>query len=204
MINRHATRQSLRLLGGLATPLAITACCLGGCASTRPTDPYAPISDLDRDSTLAQRLNEEASTLMDSDPDKAEELLRKSLAADLYCGPAHNNLGVLYLRRGELYPAAGEFEWARKLMPGHPDPRMNLAITLESAGRTDEALAAYGTALEVAPEHIAAMQAMASLQLRTGKADDRMPGMLREIALRGDDESWRSWAQGQLAMREGR
>lgn len=91
-----------------------------------------------------------------------------------------------------------------KLMPGHPDPRMNLAMTLEFAGRTDEALAAYGTVLEVAPEHIAAMQAMASLQLRTGKADDRTPGMLKEIALRGDDETWRTWAQGQLAMREGR
>ncbi len=204
MTNPHSTRQSLQLLAALASALALAACSLGGCASTRPTDPYAPLSDLDRDSTLAQRLNEEASKLMDSDPDKAEELLRKSLAADLYCGPAHNNLGVLYLRRGELYPAAGEFEWARKLMPGHPDPRMNLAMTLESAGRTDEALAAYGTALEVAPEHIAAMQAMTSLQLRTGKADDRTPGMLREIALRGDDESWRSWAQGQLAMREGR
>ncbi len=96
------------------------------------------------------------------------------------------------------------FTWARKLMPGHPDPRMNLAMTLESAGRTDKALAAYGTALGVAPEHIAAMQAMASLQLRTGKVDDRTPDMLREIALRGDDESWRTWAQGQLAMREGR
>ncbi|MBX3316165.1 MAG: hypothetical protein KF902_04790 [Phycisphaeraceae bacterium] len=81
---------------------------------------------------------------------------------------------------------------------------MNLAMTLESAGRNDEVLAADGTALEVAPEHIAAMQAMASLQIRTDKADDRTLDMLREIALRGDDESWRSWAQGQLAMREGR
>lgn len=204
MTNPHATRPSRPLLGGLAASLTVAACCLDGCATTRPTDPYAPITDLDRDSTLAQRLNEEASKLMDSDPHKAEELLRKALAADLYCGPAHNNLGVLYLRRGELYPAAGEFEWARKLMPGHPDPRMNLAMTLESAGRTDDALAAYGTALDVAPEHIAAMQAMASLQLRTSKADDRTTGMLSEIALRGDDETWRSWAQRQLAMREGR
>lgn len=204
MINQLPTRLHLQVLAALASALALAACSLGGCASPRPTDPYSPLSDVDRDSTLAQRLNQDASKLMDSDPDKAEDLLRKALAADLYCGPAHNNLGVLYLRRGELYPAAGEFEWARKLMPGHPDPRMNLAMTLESAGRTDEALAAYGTALEVAPEHIAAMQAMASLQLRTGKSDDRTPGMLREIALRGDDETWRTWAQGQLAMREGR
>ena len=33
----------------------------------------------------------------------------------------HGNLGVLYLNRGELYEAASEFEWARRLLPGHPD-----------------------------------------------------------------------------------
>ena len=34
-------------------------------------------------------------------------------------------------------------------MPGHPGPRMNLALTLERAGRIDEAMATYDTALEV-------------------------------------------------------
>jgi len=34
-------------------------------------------------------------------------------------------------------------------MPGHPDPRMNLALTLEQAGRTDETIQTYKTALEV-------------------------------------------------------
>ena len=46
-----------------------------------------------------------------------------------------------------LYDAAAEFEWARKLMPGHPDPRLNLAITLERAGREEGATAAiHGSA----------------------------------------------------------
>lgn len=40
---------------------------------------------------------------------------------------------------GWLHKAASEFEWARKLMPGYPDPRLNLAMTLEEAGRIDEA-----------------------------------------------------------------
>lgn len=183
---------------------SMTLACVGGCASTQRSDPYAPLAEADRDSNLAGRLNEQASELMDKDPLQAESLLRKALAADLYCGPAHNNLGVLLLRKGDLYAAASEFEWARKLLPGHPDPRMNLAMTLEAAGRTDDALDAYASALEVYPEHLPSMQAMASLQVRTGRADDRTPGMLREIALRGDDETWRTWAQGQLAMREGR
>lgn len=198
-----------RTTGACLAPLTIAlscvgVACVGGCASTQRSDPYAPLTEADRDSTLAGRLNEQASDLMDKDPGQAENLLRKALAADLYCGPAHNNLGVLLLRRGDLYGAASEFEWARKLLPGHPDPRMNLAMTLEAAGRTDDALDAYASALEVYPEHLPSMQAMASLQVRTGRADDRTPGMLREIAMRGESDTWKSWAQRQIAMREAR
>ena len=89
-------------------------------------------------------------------------------------------------------------------MPGHPDPRMNLAMTLEAAGRTDDALDAYASALEAYPEHLPSMQALVSLQIRTGKADDRTPAMLREIAMRGESDAWKSWARTQIAMREGR
>jgi Flp pilus assembly protein TadD len=107
--------------------------------------------------------------------------------------------GTAHLRRGRTYEAANEFEWARKLMPGHPDPRMNLAITLESVGRVDEALAAYDSALEVYPNHLPTIQALAKLQLRRNCTDERTAEFLREIALRGEDATWREWAQMQLS-----
>jgi tetratricopeptide (TPR) repeat protein len=151
-----------------------------------------------RDPREADRLNGEAVKLMDSDPAEAEMLLRQALSADLYHGPAHNNLGVLYLEQGQLYQAANEFEWARKLMPGHPDPRLNLALTLERAGRVDEALDAYAAALEVYPGHVGALQGQTRLQLREGRADAGTDEALREIALRGEDERWREWARGRL------
>jgi Flp pilus assembly protein TadD len=102
------------------------------------------------------------------------------------------------LQQGKYYEAANEFEWARKLMPGHPDPRMNLALTLEKAGRVDEALATYGTALEVYPNHIPTIQALTRLQIRHNRADDRTAAMLSEIALAGESEQWREWAQRRL------
>lgn len=83
-------------------------------------------------------------------------------------------------------------------MPGHPDPRMNLAVTLERAGRIDEALATYDSALEVYPGHVPTMQALARMQLRQQHTDDRTPRMLREIALAGETPQWRQWAQWQL------
>jgi tetratricopeptide (TPR) repeat protein len=133
-------------------------------------------------------------------PSKA--LLRDALAADLYYGPAHNNLGVLYLQRGELYEAAHEFEWARKLMPGHPDPRMNLALTLETAGRIDDALETYATALEVYPDHTPTIQAITRCQLRHARLDERTAQWLDHIALNGETETWRDWAQLQLTKHE--
>jgi hypothetical protein len=83
-------------------------------------------------------------------------------------------------------------------MPGHPDPRLNLALTLERAGRVDEALDAYAAALEVYPGHIGALQGRTRLQLREGRADEGTDGALREIALRGENERWREWARTQL------
>lgn len=165
-----------------------------GCQSA--SGPYAPVAESRRDAARAERLTREAADLIDTRPDKAENLLREALIADPYHGPAHNNLGALLLDRGDLFGAAGEFEWARKLMPGSPDPRMNLALTLERAGRVDEAIKAYHTALEIQPEHLPSVQALTRLQVRTGKTDDHTGNRLAVIAMRGDP-TWRDWARMQ-------
>ena len=170
-----------------------------GCA-TQSTNPYATQSPIDRDSLRAQKLTQDAAKLINTKPDKAEKLLREALTADIYHGPAHNNLGVLYLNQDRLYEAAGEFEWAGKLMPGHPDPRMNLALALERAGRIDDAMANYETALEVYPNHVATTQALVRLQLRYGRTDERTHEFLEQIAFQGEDSEWREWAREQLVL----
>ena len=194
-------RARLNLLAAavMLTPCALwTTAFLSGCASGRGSGPYAPQSESARDSLKAQRLTQEAAAILDKDPVKAERLLRDALTADLYHGPSHNNLGVIYLKRGDLYSAASEFQWAAKLMPGLPDPRMNLALTLEKAGRTDQALAAYASALEVYPDHLPTLEGLARLQIKSGKTDERTRHALDEIALRGESERWREWARAEL------
>ena len=86
-------------------------------------------------------------------------------------------------------------------MPGHPDPRLNLALTLERAGRTDEAIQTYKAALETYPGHMPSLQALTRLQLYSGCPTDQTAGQLQEIALRGEDASWRNWAQAELTRR---
>ena len=183
----------------MAVAVAVAVTMLPGCGSGSPS-PYVDQPPIRRDTQRAQKLAGSAVELMESDPRRAEQLLRDALAADLYHGPSHNNLGVLLLQRGELYEAANEFEWARRLMPGHPDPRMNLALTLEKAGRVDEALAQYRRALEVHPGHRPTVQALTRLEVRAGRIDDQTLQRLKTISLEGEDEAWRRWAIAHLRL----
>ena len=174
-----------------------------GCASSSRS-PYAVSNDAPRNPLEAQRLTQEAVALVQSNPVKAERLLRDALAADLFHGPAHNNLGVLYLSRSEMYAAAEEFEWARRLMPGHPDPRLNLAMTLERVGRFDDAIDEYRSALEVYPGHIQSVQALTRCRLRHDaeaiRGDLEVLAGLKDIAMRGETQEWREWAQTRLSL----
>ena len=194
----HLARTS-RLLALLLVPAMLLSACAQRRASS--DSPYLGTSEAERDPDASQRLAQRALAIMDDDAARAESLLREALALDLYNGAAHNNLGTILLSRSELYEAANEFEWARKLLPGHPDPRVNLALTLERAGRTDDALAGYDAALEVYPGHLAATQGLVRLQLRAGRADDRTPTFLRQVALAGETATWRDWAHKQMALR---
>ena len=206
---RHATvcNRCLRN-AAIAATVSFTLAMLAACSLSR-IGAYSTPSEHQRNPLEAQRLTQKAAAQMNEEPDSAESLLREALRADLYHGPAHNNLGVLLLKKKDLYGAANEFEWARKLMPGHPDPRVNLALTLERAGRTDEAMKTYEAALDVYPGYMPAIEAVTRLLVRRGSgagadrhmtySEEELRANLSEIAMRGSSERWRRWATEQLA-----
>lgn len=175
----------------LVTILTVTAV---GCAPRASLSPYSKTNTVIRHPDKARALHERATKISQSDPVEAERLVRAALAADLYHGPSHNNLGTLLLARGELYEAAQEFEWARKLMPGHPSPRVNLAMTLERAGKVDDALKEYDAALAVYDHYLPAIEGKARLQILSGTTDETTLALLDAIALRADP-SWKNWAR---------
>lgn len=83
-------------------------------------------------------------------------------------------------------------------MPGNPDPRLNLALTLEQAGQHDQAIETYQTALEVVPEHVPTLQALGSLYVRLGRKDAETKKLMETLAFRAESEQWRLWAREQL------
>jgi tetratricopeptide (TPR) repeat protein len=179
----------------VALPAVLACLLIGGCGDTT-RGPYSDRAAQPRDIGKAEALYQQA--LADiHDAAKAQELLRRALDCDLYHGAAHNNLGVLLLREDRLYDAASEFEWARKLMPGHPEPRANLAIALERGGRHVEAIEAARSALEARPGHLGAMKALAMIQIRQGTVDAGTDECLLAIVTRAEEPAWRAWAERQ-------
>lgn len=181
------------------TPIAaaalVAAMFLAGCGSGR--GPYSDNGSKHRDIARAESSYQEAIKVIDTDAKAAEQLLREAMGFDLYHGPAHNNLGVLLLKQGRLYDAAEEFEWARKLLPGHPEPRVNLAITLARGGKHTDAIDAARTALEVRPGNLPAIQTLTWIQVDQALTDDRTLAQLDTIVTRTVDPLWRSWAEQQ-------
>ena len=83
-----------------------------------------------------------------------------------------------------------------------PDPRVNLGLCLEQAGRVDKAIASYETALQVWPDYLPAIKGLACLTVRTNREDDALRDRLHRIASECDSPQWRDWARRELALRE--
>lgn len=174
---------------------AVVSC--AGCGDSG-RGPYVASAEEQRDPVKAEECYREALADLQAHPDatqRGEKLLREALGYDLYHGAAHNNLGVILLQQDKLYDAAEEFEWARKLLPGHPEPRANLAIVLERGGKHSDALEAAKSALETAPGNLNAMQAIAYIQCRNGLTDGQTIGYLNDIVMRSNEKEWVDWAQ---------
>lgn len=191
---------SLSRSRGLSLAMAACVAILAAC-QTGPDGVSPGEAETERDATRSVALTREALSVAASDPAEAEMLLQSAIRADPFNGAALNNLGVILLDRGALYEAAQSFEAAGRALPGQPDPRLNLGLVFEQAGKVDEALDAYRTALEVSPEHLPTIQALTRAELRWDRTTEDTTKRLRRLMIQGDTEAWRSWARQQEMKR---
>jgi tetratricopeptide (TPR) repeat protein len=88
-------------------------------------------------------------------------------------------------------------------MPGHPDPRLNLAIALERGGQIEDAILAFEAVLEIRPELDAALIGLAAAQLKHRRADDNTLTLLGKIAEDAKDQVVKEWALSQRSRLSG-
>ena len=174
-----------------------------GCASAkRGGGPYETMGDDPRhDAELARRKNARAVTLLDKgDYDGAEAALKDSLAADILCGPAHNNLGKVYFHQQKLYMAAWEFQYAMKLLPNQCEPPNNLGLVYEAVGKLDDATDAYARAVTVEPNNVQALGNLARARVRRGDRNEATRSLLQGLILLDTRPDWLGWERNTLSQ----
>ena len=190
----------MRLSGSairLSAVAAVLIVVLAGCQSGPSIEDLKRRHEPRRDSAKAIRLNREARDAKD-DLAKAEKLLLSAIDADPFYGPAHNNLGNVYLKQRKFYQAAWKFQLASKLMPTQSEPYTNLGLVFEHVGRLDDAAKEYEKALDHDDDDLTATTGLARIHVRQGTATHKTVDLLEKLTLRAATEKQRHWARTHL------
>ena len=126
---------------------------------------------------------------------KAEQFFREALESDLNFGPAHNNLGHLFLARHQLYLAAWEFEYAASLMPELVEPIINQGLAYESGERIDRAAEFYQQAYDQQPHHPAAIASLVRARIKQDGDPAEIGYLLDELIMYDGRPEWVEWAK---------
>jgi len=172
-----------------------------GCSSLRGKNESIVRVKSKRDTALAIRLTHAGiRSLNKHHIDLAAKHFRQAVQADHSYGPAHNNLGLMHYEQGNLYQAVMAFEQAREFLPDDPSVVYNLALALESAGRTAEAMDLYYTANAMDRANPNYLGNLVRLRVRIGERDEILQQQLRDLVLIETRPDWRRWADTQLAL----
>ncbi len=158
-------------------------------------------ADPRRDTDLARRKNAQGVALLrEGNYAGAEGALKEALAADLFFGPAHNNLGTAYFHQKKYYLAAWEFQYAVKTMPHSAEPRNNLGMVLEAVFKFTDAEKWYDEALTLQPENPEVVANLARLYVRSGRKDEKTRQLLAQVVMKDHRPEWVAWARDKLAV----
>lgn len=132
---------------------------------------------------------------------KAEKLFQEALEEDVSFGPAHNNLGLLYLSRHQLYLAAWEFEYAANLMPDLVEPIVNQGLAYETAEQIDRAIEFYRRAHMQNPHHTIALASLTRALVKQDGDPGEIGYLLDELIMHDTRQEWVTWAKELRATR---
>lgn len=178
--------------------------CGSGCAllDDRKSSEYSTISTASADTNKARNLNAKGVELFQKGKlDKAERHFRDALISDVDFGPAHNNLGHLYLAQKQLYLAAWEFELAANTMPNRFEPQLNLGLVYQQAKRFDQAEEFYRMAYSQAPQNADTIGYLVRLLVLVEGDKYEINRLLHELLTHESREDWQCWANELLATR---
>jgi tetratricopeptide (TPR) repeat protein len=114
---------------------------------------------------------------------EAVTLLESVVAADPGRAAAHNNLGILYARVGNLERAIASLRRALEARPAYPEARYNLGNALAAAGRLPEAETQFREALRLLPDSAGILNNLGAVLERQGRAAEALAAYRQALQL---------------------
>jgi tetratricopeptide (TPR) repeat protein len=96
---------------------------------------------------------------------------------------ADNNLGNLFLDRGDAAAAVGYYQRALRLNPDYPEAEYNFGLACAQLGRLPEAIAHYDASLRLEPNNVGARINLGNALLRLGRPDEAVVQYGAAVAL---------------------
>jgi tetratricopeptide (TPR) repeat protein len=85
---------------------------------------------------------------------------------------AHNNVGIVFIEKGQLDDAVAQYQKTLQINPNYPEAYDNLGLALVRKGRVDDAVAQYQKALAINPNFAQAHNDLGLALVQRGQVDD--------------------------------
>jgi tetratricopeptide (TPR) repeat protein len=117
----------------------------------------------------------------------SETLFTRALTVTSNNDVALNNLGILFLERGQLDDAISRLQAAVDLRPENGPAHNNLAKALLQKGRLAEAMLHYRKLLEIEPENIEARNILGTALIQQGRVKEAIDQWQEALALQPEN-----------------
>ena len=106
--------------------------------------------------------------LRDDEPETAEALIRRAVAAGPGMPDYHCNLGIALRRQGRTREAEASYRRALALRPGHAEAEANLGMMLYESGAADAAAGCFERSLASRADYSLALSGLGSIRFEQG------------------------------------
>lgn len=122
--------------------------------------------------------------------DDAIVLIRRALSDPNYTRQAlaYTNLGLAYLKKGDLRQAAAQLLSALEYHPHLPEAHHNLGLVYMRLGEYEQAIQEFREAIRARPSYVEAHASLGNALLKTGRIEEARLAFERVVALEPDSD----------------
>lgn len=190
-------RPLLASLIGLAALCVVVSSQIGCTTSVARPPARLDTESLESRRERAAALAEQAGRLEQSDPERALQLYRDSIAAFPEFPAVWHNLGEFLKSRGEFLPAAEALQTAARLQPTEPRSPYLLGKIYYDLRYYEEARTHFDRAIQRDPNYLPAIRGIIAVVSTDRSADESTLRLIERALLLERDSDWVSFFQNE-------